>query len=150
MLPEKTAFILYKAISNHQVCMGNNSFIPVLGRGTAIFSLDGQYVFIQTVLRVPGLVLPLYSLRTHLTQSGCVFYEACEAGILVCFLIVVLTVDKSSDCHLSYEPLDVAHHRISFIMSKLRCLPTLYPSTMASSTPFLCSLPCSGAYNDRG
>jgi hypothetical protein len=105
MLPEKTAFILYKAISNHQVCMGNNSFIPVLGRGTAIFSLNGQYVFIQTVLRVPGLVVPLYSLRTHLTQSGCVFYGACEAGILVCFLIVVLTVDTSSDCHLSYEPL---------------------------------------------
>ena len=36
MLPDKSAFISYKRISNLQVCMVNNSYLPVLGRGTAM------------------------------------------------------------------------------------------------------------------
>ncbi len=46
MTPDKSVFISYKAISNLQVRMGNNSFIPVLGRSTAIFSLNGQRVLV--------------------------------------------------------------------------------------------------------
>jgi hypothetical protein len=102
MLPEKVAFILYKLISNLQVCMGNNSFIPVLGCGTAVISLNGQRVLIwNDALHVPGLVMPLYSLQAHLTQCGCVFYGPYEAGMLGCFPTFVLTVDTSSDYHLS-------------------------------------------------
>jgi hypothetical protein len=74
MLPDKAAFISYKAISNLQVRMGNNSFILVLGHGTAVISLNGQRVFIRNALHVPGLVVPLYSLRAHLTQRGCAFF----------------------------------------------------------------------------
>jgi hypothetical protein len=62
MLPDKATFISYKPISNLQVCMGNNSFIPVQGRGTAVFSLNSQRVLIRNALHVPGLVVPLYSL----------------------------------------------------------------------------------------
>ncbi len=47
MLPDKTVFILYKAISNLQkICMGNNLFVPALGCGTTIFFLNGQCVLI--------------------------------------------------------------------------------------------------------
>jgi hypothetical protein len=50
MLLDKAAFILYKAISNLQVQMGNNSFIPVLGQGTTVISLNGQRVLIRNAL----------------------------------------------------------------------------------------------------
>jgi hypothetical protein len=61
MTPDKSAFISYKAISNLQFRMGNNSFVPVSGRGTAIFSLNGQCVLVRNVLHVPGLAVPLLS-----------------------------------------------------------------------------------------
>jgi hypothetical protein len=105
MLPKKAAFISYKLVSNLQVCMGNNSFLLVLGCGTAVISLNGQHVLIQNALHVPGLMMPLYSLQAHLTQHGCAFYGAYAAGILVCFPTFVLTLTTSSDCHLSYKPL---------------------------------------------
>jgi hypothetical protein len=105
MLLDKTAFILHKAISNLKVCIGNNSFIPVLGCSTTIFSLNGQRVLILNVFHIPGLVVPLYSLHAHLTQRGCAFYRMYKAGMLVCLPTFVLTVDMLSDCHLSYEPL---------------------------------------------
>ncbi len=62
MTLDKSVFISYKAVANLQVCMGNNSFVPVLGRGTAIFFLNGQRVMVRNVLNVPGLVVPLSSL----------------------------------------------------------------------------------------
>ncbi len=40
MFPDKSAFISYKIVTNLQVCMGNNSFLPVLGRGSAVISLN--------------------------------------------------------------------------------------------------------------
>jgi hypothetical protein len=105
MLPNKSAFISHKAIFNLQVWMGKKSFIPVLGCGSAVVSLNGQPVLIRNTLHVPSLVVPLYSLHTHLTHCGCSFYGAYEAGMLVCFPTFVLTVDMLSDCHLSYVPL---------------------------------------------
>jgi hypothetical protein len=116
MLPKKAAFISYESDSNLQVHMGNNSFLPVLDCGTAVISLNGQHVLIQNALHIPGLMMPLYSLQAHLTQHSCAFYGAYAAGMLVCFLTFVLTVDMSSDCHLSYKPLacctllDILHH----------------------------------------
>jgi hypothetical protein len=138
MLPEKAAFISYKLVSNLQVRMGNNSFLPVLGPGTAVISLNGQHVLIRNALQVPGLVMPLYSLQAHLTQCGCAFYGTYAAGMLVCFPTFVLTADMYSDCHLSYEPLgccaplDILHY------VQPRCPPTLYPLELAYSAPLSC------------
>jgi len=73
MVPDCGAFISYKSIHGLCVRMGNNSFAPVLGRGTAIISLNGQRLLIKNVLHVPGLRVPLHSLRAHLCQSGCRF-----------------------------------------------------------------------------
>ncbi len=108
MFPDKCAFILYKSIQNLQVCMGNNSFLPVLGCGMAIISLNGQQVFVRNALHVSGLAVSLYSLWAHFQQRGCGFIGTLEAGMLVYFPNFVLLVDTSSDCHLAHEPLGTA------------------------------------------
>jgi hypothetical protein len=89
MLSDKAAFISYKSISKLQVWMGNNFFIPVLGQGTAIVSLNGQRVLICNVLHVPGLLVPLHSLCVHLTQCGCTsaiwLFWAAAGSLMRCF-----------------------------------------------------------------
>jgi hypothetical protein len=60
MTPPKSVFISYKAVANLQVQMGNNSFNPILGCGTAIFSLNIHRILVRNVLHVPGLAVPLY------------------------------------------------------------------------------------------
>jgi hypothetical protein len=102
MFPDKSTFISYKLVSNLQVHMGNNSFLPVLGRGTAIILLNGQRVLVQNALHIPGFVVPLYSLRANCLQHGCGFIGASGVGILVYFPLFVLTVDTSKDCHLAF------------------------------------------------
>jgi hypothetical protein len=42
MFPDKSAFISYKTTSNLKVRMGNNTYLPVLARDSAIISLNGQ------------------------------------------------------------------------------------------------------------
>ncbi len=128
MFPNKLAFISYKSIPNLQVWMGNNSFLPVLGHGTTIISLNGQRVLVCNALHVPGLAVPLYSLRTHLKQHGCGFLGTFEAGMLVYFPRFVLLVDTSSNCHLSYEPLGQAAPLDTLHYMQPRCPPSLYPS----------------------
>jgi hypothetical protein len=68
MFPDKSAFISYRLVTNLQVRMGNNSFLPVLGHGLAIIFLNSQRILVRNALHVPGLVAPLYSLRAHFVQ----------------------------------------------------------------------------------
>ncbi len=85
------------------------------------------------MLHVPGLVVPLYSLRAHVKQHGCGFIGASDIGILVYF--------TSKDCHLAYEllgrsaPIDTHHH------VQPQCELSLYPLEIASrgvvQTPIL-------------
>jgi hypothetical protein len=93
------------------------------------------------VLHVPGLVVPLYSLRAHIKQRGCGFIGTSDVGILVYFPTFVLSVDTSKDCHLAYEllgrsaPIDTLHY------VRPRCELSLYPLEIAShgavQTPIL-------------
>ncbi len=105
MLPDRSAFISYKSVQHLRVCMDNNSYAPVLGWGTAIVSLNGQRLLIRNVLNVLALWVPLYSLCAHIHQGGCGFLGSFEMGMHVYFPSVVLSVDMSTDCHLSYKPL---------------------------------------------
>jgi hypothetical protein len=130
MVPDKSCFISYKLVSGLSVCMGNNSFIPVLGRGTAIFSLNGKRILVQNVLHFPLLVVPLYSLRTHVTQRGCGFIGAGESGFLVYFPLFVLSVDMAVDCHLSFTPLRHSAPLNTLHYVQPRCPPASYPSTV--------------------
>ncbi len=98
MVPNKSCFISYKSVSGLSVWMGNNSYVPVLGRGTAIFALNGKRILVRNVLHVPGLAVPLYSLHTHVTQHGCGFLRTNESGFLVYFPTFILLVDMAVDC----------------------------------------------------
>ena len=53
MFPDKSMFKSYTRIPNLQVWMGNNSYLPVLGRGTPIIFLNGQQVLVHHALHVP-------------------------------------------------------------------------------------------------
>ena len=128
MVPDRGAFISYKSVHGFCVRMGNNSFAPVLGHGTAIISLNGQRLLIHNFLHVPGLWIPLYSLQAHLCQSGCGFLGSYETGMRVYFPGVVLTVDTSSDCHLSYEPLGKTVALSSLHYMQPWCPPVVYPT----------------------
>jgi hypothetical protein len=134
MFPDKLAFISYRLVRNLQVCMGNSSFLPVLGRGLAIISLNGQQVLVRNALHVPGLAVPLYSLRAHCVQPGCGFIGASGVGILVYFPTFVLTVDTSKDCHLVFESLRCLALLDSLHYVQPCCTTSLYLSELASHT----------------
>ena len=85
--------------------MGNNTYLPVLAWGSAIISLNGQRVLVRHALHVPGLAVPLYSLRAHFKPRGCGFIGSNNADMLVYFPSFVLSVDTSLDCTSSYKPL---------------------------------------------
>ena len=134
MFPDKSAFISYKSTSNLRVRMGNSTYLPVLARGSAIVSLNGQRVLVRNALHVPGLAVPLYSLRAHFKQRGCGFIGTNDAGMLVYFPSFVLSVDTSSDCTLSYEPLGQSAPLSTLHYVQPRCEPDLYPSEISPSS----------------
>jgi hypothetical protein len=65
MLPNKSKFISNYPVFGQRVRMGNNSFAPICGYGTAIISLNGKKILIRDCLNVPDLRNPLYSLHAH-------------------------------------------------------------------------------------
>jgi hypothetical protein len=134
MFPDKSAFISYKLVADLQVRMGNNSFLPVLGHGSAIISLNWQRILVRHALHVLGLVVPLYSLRAHCLQPGCGFIGAEGVGILVYFPSFVLTVDAAKDCHLGFDSLGGLAPLESLHYVQPCCMPSLYPSDLASHT----------------
>ncbi len=137
MLPDRSACISYKSARNLRVHMGNNSYALVLGQGTTIISLNGQRLLIHKVLHVPALWVPLYSLCEHIRQPGWGFLGSYETGFHVYFPGVVLSIDTSINCHLSYTPL-----------GKSAPLPTLHyisrdaplPPTQQSTWPIVLTL----------
>jgi hypothetical protein len=126
MIPDRSAFISYKAVRNLRVRMGNNSYAPVLGWGTAIILLNEQCLLIRNVLHVPTLRTPLYSLRAHIHHRGCGFVGSYNTGMHVYFPGVVLSVDTLTDCHLSYEPLGKSAPLSTLHYVQSRCPPTIY------------------------
>jgi hypothetical protein len=135
MLPDALAFISYKRVMDLSVRMGNNSFVPVLGWGTAVFSLNGKQVLVRNTLHIPDLAVPLYSLRAHLHQRGCGFIGKFEDCFHVYFPSFVLSVNMSSDCHLTYESLGTSAPLPTLHYVQPRCAANLYLSeTLASSS----------------
>jgi hypothetical protein len=141
MLLDALAFISYKQMMNLSVCMGNNSFVPVFGWGTAVFSLNGKWVLIRNILHVPGLAIPLYSLCAQLHQPGCSFIGTFEDGLHIYFLSFVLSVDMSSDCHCTCQslgtpaPLAMLHYVQPWCPAKLYPLETLISSLASTPHP---------------
>jgi hypothetical protein len=105
MKPDKLAFISYYLITGCHVRMGNNSFAPILGHGSAIVSLNGKRVLIRDCCHVLDLRNPLYSLRAHQHQRHCGSIGMYGLGMYIFFQTFILEVDTSTDCHLQYEPI---------------------------------------------
>jgi hypothetical protein len=84
--------------------MGNNSFAPIRGYGTAIISLNGKKILIRDCLHVPNLRNPLYSLRAHQPQRGCGFIGMYGLGFHIFFPMFIIKVDTATNCHLHYAP----------------------------------------------
>ncbi len=144
MVPDRSAFISYKTVRNLRVQMGNNSYAPVLGWGTAITLLNGQCLLIWNVLHVPMLHGPLYSLWDHIHHQGCGFVSSYKTGMHVYFPGVVLSVDTSTNCHLSYKPLGKLAPFSTLHYAQPRCPPIIYQdkgsafwATTDSSDPVL-------------
>jgi hypothetical protein len=128
MIPDCLAFISYKSVQHLRVWMGNNSYAPVRGWGTAIISLNGQRLLICNVLHVPALCVPLYSLQAHLRQRSSGFVGSHDTDMHVYFPGVVLSVDTSTDCHLTYKPLDKSAPLSTLHYVQPHCPPTIYPA----------------------
>jgi hypothetical protein len=127
MVPNCSAFISYKTVCHLCVRMGNTSYAPILGQGTAIISLKGRCLLIWSVLHVSTLRVPLYSLRAHLHQRGCGFVGSYDTGMHVYFPGVVLSMNTLTDCHLSYEPLGKSAPLSTLYYIQPRCPPIIYP-----------------------
>ena len=102
MLLDKSACISYHPVSGRRVWMGNNSFAPILGHGTAVISLNGKKILIRDCLHVPDLRNPLYGLWAHQRQRGCGFIGMYGLGMHVFFPIIIMEVNTATDCHLHY------------------------------------------------
>ena len=148
MIPDKLCFVSYKSVTGLSVRMGNNSFVPVLGRGTATFELNGKRLLVRNVLHVPGLAVPLYSLRKHVTQRGCGFIGTEESGFLVYFPKFVLSVDTAVDSHLSYAPLGRSAPLETLDYVQPRCPPVVYPSEIGPAVSHVTLAPLPALVDD--
>jgi hypothetical protein len=127
MVPDKSCFISYTLISGLSVQMGNNSYVLVLGHGTAIFALNGKRILVHNILHVLGLAVPLYSLCTHITQQSCGFIGTHELGFLVYYPTFILSINTAIDCHLSFDPLGWCALLATLHCIQPRCPPLYIP-----------------------
>jgi hypothetical protein len=130
MLPDKSPFISYYPVFSRRVRMGNNSFAPIHGYGTAIISLNGKKILIRDCLHVSDLRNPLYSLRAHQCQRGCGFIGMYGLGFHVFFPVFIIKVDMATNCHLHYTPVSrsVRLPELHYVQ------PTLPPKASALAT----------------
>lgn len=70
MFPDYKTFLGYHPCRNKTVKLGDPTDLPILGYGTAKFSLSGKVILVPNALHVPGLTDPLYSLRQHCYHGG--------------------------------------------------------------------------------
>ncbi len=130
MIPHKLAFISYKPATGRRVRMGNNSFAPILGTGSAIISINGKLILTRNCLHVPALRNPLYSLCAHQRQHRCGHIGMHQLGMFVFFPSFIIKVNTDTDCHLSYEPIG----RSASIAKLDYVQPIQAPSPSASTT----------------
>ena len=55
MLPDFYAFISYHIYFHRFTILGDNTKLPILGEGTAVFSLNGRTIMVRDDIHVPGL-----------------------------------------------------------------------------------------------
>ena len=103
MLPDFGDFIFYRKCVNRFAILGNETPLPILGKGTAKFSINGKVLIIRNCLHVPGLRSPLYSLQKHKGMPGCGAFSFYDVGSYILFPDFTLRIDDSIDNLVSYK-----------------------------------------------
>eukprot|EP00956_Cyclotella_meneghiniana_P014786 scaffold22287_cov36-Cyclotella_meneghiniana.AAC.1 len=105
MFPDYSTFLSYHKCYNKTVRLGDSTELPILGYGSAKFSLNGHVIIVRNALHVPGLTDPLYSLRQHRFMQGCGFFSHYDSGAFLLFPEFSVKVDDSVDCLLNFKPI---------------------------------------------
>ena len=80
MLNDYDAFTSYNNLVGQYATMGDDTVLPILGIGTAVFNMNGKVVKIRNCLHVPDLRNPLYSLRYHRFLPDCGVFSHHDCG----------------------------------------------------------------------
>eukprot|EP00956_Cyclotella_meneghiniana_P028868 scaffold68397_cov20-Cyclotella_meneghiniana.AAC.1 len=105
MFPDYNTFVSYHKCTNKFVQLGDSTELPILGYGTAKFSLNGHVILVRNALHVPDLTDPLYSLRQHRFMKGCGFFSHYDSGAFLLFPDFTIKVDDRVDCLLNFKPI---------------------------------------------
>ena len=64
MFPDYPSSLSYRPSldPNNYALLGDWSWSNIVGRGTAVFTMNGRYVLLRNALHVPFLQAPLYSM----------------------------------------------------------------------------------------
>jgi hypothetical protein len=98
MFPDYTTFLSHRRVYNKVVTPGDGSHLPILGMGTAKFSINKQVILVRITLHVPGLSALLYSLHQHRLMPECGFFSQYDCGAFLLFPTFLIKVDDSKDC----------------------------------------------------
>ena len=87
----------YEEVSGQFVEMGDGRRVPIAGRGSVQFHMDGHSVRLADCYHVPDLDVHLMSIRVHRRRgAGCCFV-ADDRGMSLTFPTFVVSVDDHSD-----------------------------------------------------
>ena len=97
MLPDYYVFISYHKYFHCFAILDDSTKLPILGKGTTVFSLNGKTIMVQDAIHVPSLRAPLYSLRKHKTIHGYGTFSLHHVGSYILFPNFSLRTDDSVD-----------------------------------------------------
>ncbi len=117
--------------------MGINSFALILGKGSAVISVNRKRILIRDCLYVPAVRNQLYSLRVQQCHSMVAVLLVCTSWVFfVFFPLFLVEIDTAADCHLLYEPIGR-----SCTVSSLGFVQPILSISLASTTTALPSAP---------
>lgn len=122
--------------------LGDDTRLPIYGRGTAKIRLNGKTILLRNALHVPALRAPLYSLRQHSKQPGCGTFSDSNTGSFILFPHFVLQIDDSTDNLLSYAPLGrITTSRLDYAQPRARNSTTIKPTTSGEGSSSVATSP---------
>ena len=133
MLPDFGAFISYHQCVNCFAILGDETPLPILGKGTSKLSLNGKVIIIRNCLHVSGRRSPLYSLREHKDMPDCGASSFYNVGSYILFPDFTLRIDDTIDNLVCYKSigrspcnrLDYAQPRASRSTANKQDTPTI-------------------------
>jgi hypothetical protein len=80
-----------------------------MGKGSAKIMLNDKVILLRSVLHVPQLQEPLYSLRRHSQMPECGYFSSFDTGSHLLFPTFVLEIDTSIDNILDFQSIGPSH-----------------------------------------